>query len=167
VRNRTNREALWDALEEGLIDLVATDHSPCPPSMKRREEGRWDLAWGGIASLGLALPVMWSALEQRGVGLNAGMERVGKWMGAETARLAGLAGRKGTLVSGADADFVVFNPATAWTVAPEHLHFRHKVSPYLGGELSGRVVETWLRGQQVYSGSGFVGEPRGRELVRR
>jgi allantoinase len=166
IRGKTNREALWVALEEGLIDMVTTDHSPCPPAMKRREEGRWDFAWGGIASLGLALPVMWTALERRGVGLKGGMERVGQWMGAGTARLAGLAGRKGTLASGADADLVVFDPDTAWTVASEHLHFRHKLSPYLGAELRGRVVETWLRGQQVFNASGFVGEPRGRELVR-
>ena len=167
IRAKANREALWQALEAGLIDMVATDHSPCLPAMKRREEGRWDLAWGGIASLGLALPVMWSALERRGVGLNAGMERLGKWMGAETARLAGLAGRKGTLAAGADADLVVFDPNAEWIVAPEHLHFRHKLSPYLGAGLRGQVVETWLRGRQVFGATGLIGEPRGRELVRR
>jgi allantoinase len=167
IRNKANREALWAALEEGSIDMVATDHSPCPPAMKRREQGRWDLAWGGIASLGLALPVMWTALERRGTGLKTGMERLGKWMGAGTARLAGLTGRKGALESGADADFVVFDPDAAWTVAPEHLHFRHKLSPYMGAKLHGRVVETWLHGQQVFSAAGFMGQPRGKELVRR
>jgi allantoinase len=171
VRGRANREALWAALEEGLIDMVTTDHSPCPPAMKRRDEGRWDLAWGGIASLGLALPVMWTALERRGVGLKAGMERVGAWMGTETARLAGLMGRKGVLAVGADADFVVFDPHAAWTVAPVSLHFRHKLSPFMGAALHGRVMETWLRGKQIFArdgaADGFVGEPRGIELVRR
>jgi allantoinase len=166
IRGKDNREALWAALEEGLIDMVTTDHSPCPPAMKRREEGRWDLAWGGISSLGLALPVMWTALAHRGIELKGGMERVGAWMCAETARLAGLTGRKGALSPGADADFVVFDPHAAWTVAPEHLRFRHKLSPYLGGKLRGQVLETWLRGEQVFAAEGFLGQPRGRELVR-
>jgi allantoinase len=166
IRGKANREALWAALEEGLIDMVTTDHSPCPPAMKRREEGRWDQAWGGISSLGLALPVMWTALERRGSNLSEAMERVAKWMSASPARLAGLTDRKGVLAAGADADFAVFDPDTAWTVAPEHLHFRHKLSPYLGAELHGRVIETWLRGEQVFSAGSFIGQPRGKEQVR-
>ncbi len=145
-----NREALWTALEAGLIDMVTTDHSPCPPEMKHRDEGRWDLAWGGIASLGLALPVMWTALERRGVDCAASIQRIAEWMGAAPARLAGLGGKKGVLAEGADADFVVFDPDAIWTVAPEHLHFRHKLSPYIGAELRGRVLETWLRGEQIF-----------------
>jgi allantoinase len=165
IRARANREALWAALEEGLIDMVATDHSPCPPAMKRREEGRWDLAWGGIASLGLALPVMSTALAQRGFDVEESMKRVAAWMAAGPARLAGLTGRKGALTGGADADFVVFDPDVAWTVDERDLHFRHKLSPYLGAELRGRVMETWLRGEQVFCAGEFVGEPHGRELT--
>lgn len=166
IRSAANREALWAALESGLIDLVATDHSPCPPAMKRRDEGRWDLAWGGIASLGLALPVMGTAMERRGMDLNKGMERLAAWMSAAPAELAGLAGRKGALVAGADADIVVFDPDATWTVTPKSLHFSHKLSPYLGAELRGEVLQTWLRGELVYSLDGFHGSPRGRELVR-
>ncbi|MGA7858284.1 MAG: allantoinase AllB [Terracidiphilus sp.] len=167
IRTAENRERLWKALEEGLIDMVLTDHSPCPPEMKRREEGRWDLAWGGISSLGLALPVLWKAMNERGMGTRAGLGHLVEWMATAPARLAGVAGRKGALTVGADADIVVFDPDAMWTVAPEHLHFRHKLSPYLGAELQGRVLETWLRGEQVYGPQGSVGNARGRELVRR
>jgi allantoinase len=171
IRGGANRDALWTALEEGLIDMVTTDHSPCPQAMKRREEGRWDLAWGGISSLGLALPVMWTALERREVSPAEGIKRLAAWMAAGPARLAGLTGRKGALVAGADADFAVFDPDAAWTVTPQHLHFRHKLSPYLGAELRGRVLETWLRGERIFLADGganaFAGSPRGRELVRR
>jgi allantoinase len=162
IRDAENREALWGALKDGLIDMVTTDHSPCPPEMKRREEGRWDLAWGGISSLGLALPVLWTAMASRGLEI----EKVGEWMAAAPARLAGLSARKGSLAVGADADFVIFNPDVEWTVSQEHLHFRHKLSPYLGAKLRGQVQETWLRGEPVYSTNRFVGEPRGTELVR-
>jgi len=171
IRSKANRDALWAALEEGLIDMVTTDHSPCPPAMKRCEDGRWDQAWGGISSLGLALPVMWTALERRGFNLSKAMGRIGSWMSAKTAQLAGLSGRKGVLAPGADANFVVFDPDAAWTVAPKHLHFRHKLSPYLGAELHGRVVQTWLRGEPLYTSDDnltcFIDLPRGREQVRR
>jgi allantoinase len=162
LRSAANREQLWTALETGLIDMVTTDHSPCPPELKRLEEGRWDLAWGGIASLGLALPVLWTGMVRHGISL----ERIGRWMAAAPAKLAGLEGRKGALIEGADADFVVFDPDHSWTVTHESLHFRHSFSPYLGAELLGRVRETWLRGDQVFAKDKLTGEPRGTELVR-
>ncbi len=162
IRDAGNREALWNALNEGLIEMVITDHSPCPPEMKRREEGRWDRAWGGIASLGLALPVLWTGMKQRDIAL----ERIGEWMAAAPARLAGMSGRKGVIAVGADADFAVFDPDARWTVAPSDLHFRHKISPYLGAELQGRVRETWLRGAPVFRANAHVGEARGKEQVR-
>jgi allantoinase len=162
IRSAENREALWDALERGLIDMVTTDHSPCPPEMKRSDEGRFDKAWGGIASLGLALPVMWTAMKRRGIEL----ERVGEWMAEEPAKLADLDGQKGVIDAGADADFVVFDPDEEWTVTESELHFRHKISPYLGARLRGRVRETWLRGEPVYREGEFLGEARGREQAR-
>jgi allantoinase len=163
IRSAENREKLWQALEEGRIDMVATDHSPCPPEMKHGETGRFDEAWGGISSLGLALPVMWTAMQQRGLKL----ERIGEWMAAAPARLAGLAGRKGAIAPGADADLVVFDPEIEWTVTPDDLHFRHKLSPYLGAKLRGRVVETWLRGEPVFQAGKFSDRARGQEQVRR
>jgi allantoinase len=170
IRGQANRELLWAALESGDIDMVTTDHSPCPPGMKRQDTGRFDQAWGGIASLGLALPVMWTALNQRGFDPGEAAKRVGAWMAEQPANLAGLAGRKGVLAPGADADFAVFDPHSAWTVTADDLRFRHKLSPYLGVPLRGRVVETWLRGERVFnrnnSEENFGSMPHGRELVR-
>jgi allantoinase len=167
IRGRANRDKLWAALESGLIDMVTTDHSPCPPEMKRRDEGRWDLAWGGIASLGLALPVLWTAMTERGTDARTAIEQIGRWMASEPARLAGVSDRKGALKQGSDADFVVFDPNAEWIVTSESFHFRHKLSPYLGKKLRGRVVETWLRGERIFSADGFASAPRGQELVRR
>jgi allantoinase len=92
-------------------------------------------------------------------------------MAAGPAKLAGLTGRKGALMPGGDADFAVFDPDFLWNVAPERLHFRHKLSPYLGAELRGRVLETWLRGEPIYIADENLtvftdDSPRGRELVR-
>jgi allantoinase len=169
IRKDANRAHFWAALEAGDIDMITTDHSPCPPAMKHPkpgiDEGRFDLAWGGISSLGLALQVIWTALDWRGFSVDESAKRIAAWMASGPARLAGLTGRKGALVAGADADIVVFDPDAAWTVTPESLHFRHKLSPYLGTELRGKVLQTWLRGERVYSQNDFHGSPRGRELV--
>lgn len=162
IRNAENREKIWRALESGLIDMITTDHSPCPTAMKRREEGRFDQAWGGIASLGLALPVVWTGMHQRKINI----ERIGEWMAAAPAQLAGLAGRKGALTAGADADFAVFDPDAEWTVTPEDLRFRHKRSPYLGAKLRGRVRETWQRGERIFANGEIAASPRGLEQVR-
>jgi allantoinase len=166
IRTAGNREALWSALERGTIDMVTTDHSPCIPAMKqsrlRGGEGRWDCAWGGISTMGLALPVLWTAMHKHGIGV----ERIGNWMGSAPAKLAGLTGQKGTIAVGADADFAVFDPDAEWTVLSEDLHFRHRLSPYLGAKLRGRVKETWLRGEKVYLDGRFAADARGRELVR-
>ncbi|WP_263352604.1 allantoinase AllB [Acidicapsa acidisoli] len=166
IRNADNREALWQALRDGVIDMVATDHSPCPPEMKNRDSGRFDQAWGGIASLGLALPVVWTGLRQRG----GGLELLAKWMAEGPARLAGLTGRKGALAPGYDADFAVLDSEAEWTVTEEDLRFRHKLSPYLGASLRGKVLETYLRGECIYWGrsqdSVLDPKARGQEIRR-
>ena len=163
IRDAKNREALWQALESGLIDMVTTDHSPCVPAMKQIGEGRWDHAWGGVSTIGLALPVLWTAMQRRGIAV----EKIGEWMGQAPAKLARLSGRKGAIAVGADADLVVFDPDAAWEVTKQELRFKNKVSPYVGAELRGRVKETWLRGERIYKDGECVDAARGRELVKR
>jgi allantoinase len=160
IRARENRERLWEGLREGVIDMVVTDHSPCPPAMKRVEEGRFDLAWGGIASLSVALPVVWTDAVRRGFTLDA----IARWMSAAPAALAGISRQVGALEAGREANFVVFDPDAEFTVAAEGLHTRHAVSPYLGERLRGVVWATYLRGEVVFSGNGFTALPQGREL---
>jgi len=160
IRTRANREALWQGLRDGIIDLVVTDHSPCPPAMKRLDEGSFKTAWGGIASLSVALAVMWTEASQRGFSL---MD-IARWMSEGPARLAGCHSRKGRIAAGYDADLVVFYPEANFKVTTERLHYRHPVSPYVGESLRGVVKATYLRGQPVFVDGTFPGEPRGREL---
>jgi allantoinase len=159
IRSRENCEQLWQGLRDGTIDLVATDHSPCLPEMKRLAEGNFRTAWGGIASLSIALPVMYTEASKRGFSLND----IARWMASAPASLAGCQTRKGRLAPGYDADFVVFDPENEFIVSENRLHYRHPVSPYLGEKLRGVVKATYLRGNLVFSGGGFPGEPAGVE----
>jgi len=161
IRSRANREALWQGLRDGSIYMIATDHSPCPPDLKRLDEGRFDLAWGGIPSLSVALPVVWTDAAQRGFGL----DDIARWMSAAPAVLAGFRDRAGALEAGRKADFVVFNPEAEFVVTPERLHYRHAISPYLGETLRGVVDATYLRGVPVYQNGEFISGARGRELT--
>ena len=161
VRRRSNCEELWQGLRDGTIDFVVTDHSPCPPAMKRLTEGNFRTAWGGIASLSVALPLMWTEASKRGFTL---LDLV-QWMAAGPARLAGCETRKGRIAPGYDADFVVFDPDREFVVTEDRLHFRHPVSPYLGETLRGVVKATYLRGNPVFAEGEFPGEPAGREYT--
>jgi allantoinase len=161
IRGRANREALWQGLRDGSIDLIATDHSPCPVEMKRLDEGRFDLAWGGIASLSVALPVIWTDAVSRGFALSD----VVRWMSAAPARLAGFSDRVGSLEAGREANFVVFDPEAEFVATPEKLHYRHAISPYMGEQLKGVVEATYLRGEPVYRAGHFISSARGRELT--
>jgi allantoinase len=160
IRPRDNREKLWQGLKDGIIDLVATDHSPCPPAMKRLDEGSFKTAWGGISSLSLALPVIWTEASRRGFTLTD----LTRWMCEEPARLAGCAARKGRIAEGFDADFVIFEPEAEFVATEDRLYYRHPVSPYLGERLRGVVRATYLRGQCVFTDGQFCGEARGREI---
>jgi allantoinase len=160
IRSLENREKLWQALRERVIDLVATDHSPCPPEMKRLNEHNFRTAWGGIASLSLALPVMWTEAIARGFTL----ADIARWMAEGPARLAGCASRKGRLAKDFDADFFVFDSEAEFIATAEHLHYRHRVSPYLGEKLRGVVKATYLRGNCIFGDGEFPGAPGGREF---
>jgi allantoinase len=163
IREHANREELWRGLAAGDIDLVITDHSPCAPALKLPERGDFHAAWGGIASLELGLPAVWTEARRRGHGPAA----LAGWMSAGPARLAGLTRRKGRLAAGLDADLVVWDPDDAHRIEPGELHFRHKVSPYLGETLHGRVRMTILRGQVVYDGGAFPAGAVGSILLGR
>ena len=159
IRGRENREALWQGLRDGVIDLIATDHSPCPAEMKHLQSGDFRSAWGGIAGVSLALPVVWTEARRRGFAL----PDVVRWMAEGPAHLAGCEEKKGRLAKGFDADFVVFDPEAEWSVSEKQLHYRHAVSPYLEENLTGKVLRTVLRGQCVFKEDAFSDQPGGRE----
>jgi allantoinase len=159
IRSRENCERLWQGLREGTIDLVVTDHSPCPPALKRLAESNFRTAWGGIASLSVALPLMWTEASRRGFTVLD----LARWMASAPARLAGCDTRKGRIAAGYDADFVVFDPDREFTVTEDRLHYRHPVSPYMGETLRGVVKRTYQRGSPVFSEGKFPGKPGGCE----
>lgn len=149
IRDRANCEQLWRALAEGTIDFITSDHSPCPPAMKKLEEGRFDQAWGGISSVQLTLPVVWTEAARRGFRLSD----VVSWLCAHSARFVG---QSSGLVIGAEASFVLFDPDTSFEVVAHQLHHRHPITPYNGCELRGVVEQTYLRGQPTTPGRGIV-----------
>lgn len=142
IRERANADALWQALAGGTLDCVVSDHSPCPPQLKH---GGFDTAWGGITSLQLGLPVIWTHARSRGHTLTD----VVRWMSTTPARLVGLQGHKGAIAPGHDADLVAFAPDEPITVDPTKLAHRHPITPYAGAHLTGAVHQTWLRGHPI------------------
>ncbi len=156
IRDAANRERLWAGLLEGVIDCVVSDHSPCTVDLKHLDDGDFALAWGGIASVQLSLPVVWTEAASRGVPLS----RLVEWMGRRPAELAGLPGR-GAVEPGDRADLVVFAPDDTFVVDPSTLLHRNPVSAYAGRTLRGVVRSTLLAGEPVEPG-----RPRGRLLAR-
>lgn len=161
IREAVHREGLWEGLRAGAIHLVASDHSPAPPALKRLESGDLAGAWGGIASLELGLPVMWSEALKRGF-TPADLVR---WMSDGPSRLAGTMGRKGAIAPGADADLVVWDGDAPWTVDQGRLHQRHPWTPYHGMALPGRVRRTYVHGTLVYAEGEHL--ERGGDVIRR
>ena len=158
VRYAPNREALWRALEAGVIGGVVSDHSPCTTELKRQADGDFRTAWGGIASLQVSLPAVWTVARKRGRSLSD----IARWMSAFPASLAGLEDRKGAIEAGRHADLVAFDPDATFVVDAAALRHKNKVSPYDGRTLAGVVTRTWLRGTEVTPD----GPRRGRLLAR-
>ena len=159
IRDEANRDALWQALLDGDIDIVVTDHSPSTAELKYAHGGDFGRAWGGIAGLQTGLSAVWTEAARREIPL----ERVVGWMSSATARFAGLAG-KGTIRVGADADFAAFAPDAVFTVDADALLYRNHVSAYDGRELRGTVGQAWIAGVPVSTAADAAGT--GRLLAR-
>ncbi|MFF1715387.1 allantoinase AllB [Streptomyces sp. NPDC058268] len=157
IREAANQDLLWDALAEGTIDCIVTDHSPSTADLKTDD---FATAWGGISGLQLSLPAIWTEARKRGHSL----EDVVRWMSTRTSELVGL-DQKGAIEAGRDADFAVLAPDEAFTVDPAELQHRNRVTAYAGKTLSGVVKSTWLRGERILHGGEFS-EPAGRLLER-
>lgn len=160
IRERENRERLWEGLRSGDIDMVVSDHSPSPPQEKRLETGDFFGAWGGIASLELTLAVAATGAAARGIPI----ERLGSWMAAAPALLAGLEESRGRIAPGREAHFVLWDPDEEWVVEPGRMFQRHKTTPYAGVSLRGRVLATYLRGEKIYDRGRLIEPGRG-ELI--
>ena len=162
IRTAEDRDGLWTALESGALSMIVSDHSPCPPSMKRREAGDFFVAWGGIASVQLGAPVIWTAMRERGIAI----DRLSEWMCAAPARLVGLGERKGRIAPGFDADLVLFDSDRTWKVEASGLLHRHAITPYLDRQLHGAVEATYVRGTLAYDrATGPVETPMGQLLL--
>lgn len=161
IRSRDDREALWEALTDGTIEMIVSDHSPSPPASKDVEGGDFLAAWGGIASLELRLAATWTQASGRGCRLSD----LARWLASAPARMCGLAPAKGEIAPGGDADLVVFDPDGVTEVSATSLRQRHPLTPYDGLRLRGGVAATFLRGVQVQGVGGATG--RHGRLLRR
>lgn len=155
IRERGNRERLWDGLAEGTIDMIVSDHSPCPAGMKNRNLGDFFGAWGGISSLQIRLPVVWTEAQRRGFSF----QDLAKWLCENPARQVNLESRKGMIAVGHDADLVIWEPHREFTVDAKALRHRHKITPYHGKQLNGIVQETFLRGRKIYDDGKLTSQP--------
>ncbi|KYH44929.1 allantoinase [Branchiibius sp. NY16-3462-2] len=156
IRSDANRDALWEALADGTIDIVVSDHSPCTVDLKLVESGDLGAAWGGVASVQLALAAVWTEAQRRGFALTD----VVRWMSTSPAALVGLAG-KGAIEVGRDADLVAWAPAQSYTVHAADLQHKNKLTAYEGVSLSGVARRVWLRGAPA-----TIERPDGQFLIR-
>lgn len=164
IRSLSNRLALWDALRENVITSVVSDHSPCVPELKNIDSGDYMNAWGGISSVGLNLPLMWTT----GASLDkpVTLEEIATWCCENTAKQVGLQDVKGFIAVGYDADLVVFDPTLRYSYNDIDSFFKNKLTPYDKTEFAGMVRRTILRGKTVYTAEyGIVVAPGGTLLL--
>ena len=178
IRSAANQSALWEELlrADGCIRTVVSDHSPCTPDLKilpshipgaapqdpKKTPGDFMSAWGGVASVGLGLSILWTESASHGFGLTD----VAEWCSARTAAQVGLEHRKGSLAVGMDADVAVFDDEAEFVVENAALWFKNKCSAYAGKTLRGRVRRTYLRGETIFDlETGFAGKPTGELLL--
>jgi allantoinase len=163
IREKENNEKLWQALKDGIIDFVATDHSPATPDLKELESGDFIKAWGGIASLQFALPVLWTAALKKYCTLND----VAKWLCENPAKLIGKTNTKGRIAKGYDADLIILDEKKSFIVTGEIIQHKHKITPYLNEELFGVVEQTYLSGEKVFDGGKFLHLNKGKIILSR
>jgi allantoinase len=162
IREEINNEELWDALKNGTIDLVATDHSPSLPGMKELTSGDFMKAWGGISSIQFALPALWTAAKKH----ECTLYDMAKWLCEGPAKLAGKQDSKGKIAIGYDADLVIWDPEKTFMVTENSIRHKHRVTPYLNEELSGVVEQTWLAGEKVFDSGKFLHLNKGKIILR-
>jgi len=162
IRENKNREHLWQAIRDGVISFIVSDHSPCTPQLKHIDSGDIEKAWGGISALQFGLPLIWTEAKKQGFTL----VDVSRLMSSETAKFAGLDKIKGQIKVGNHADFIVFDETQSFTISNQMIKHRHKITPYIGREVTGVIKQTYVRGKLVYSNDQFIETPIGKPLLK-
>ncbi len=162
IRENANREHLWQAIRDGRLDFIVSDHSPCTPELKHIDTGDIEKAWGGISALQFGISLIWTEAKERGFTL----VDITRLMATETAKFAGLDSVKGAIKTGNHADFLVFDPNAQFTITNEMIKHRHNITPYAGRKVTGQVAHTFVRGHHVYQQDEFINQPKGRPLLK-
>ncbi len=161
IREEDNRQALWEGVKSGIIDFIVSDHSPCTPQLKLIKQGDLDKAWGGISSLQFSLSLVWTEARKKGLSIGD----LSRLMSEQTAQFIGIDHLKGTIAKGKQADLVVWNPEEKFTISPDLIQHRHKVTPYEGKMVYGKVHATLLKGDFIFQENHYQG-PKGSLLLR-
>lgn len=163
IRSKENQNELWEALKQGDIECVVSDHSPCTPNLKQVDAGNFLTSWAGITSVGLGITILWTKAHEHKVSL----AQIADWTSAGPAKEAGLFKTKGSIEVGKDADFCIFDPEADWTFDASRMHFKNKLTVYDGKKVKGKVMETILRGHTIYKFDEEFGSPQGKFILSR